>query len=337
MSFGALGQYALGQINPRVSYSVQGDAGSFAVAGQDAGLTHYVPNTYRLSALGEVALGQLNSIPSAGAYSVLADFAVFSLTGQNVGSVMRGEAGSFTLTGQAASLVSTRALVSDAGSFVLTGEDAGLRAGEPPGVYVLTGQDAWLQHHHILYGDAATFTLTGQSAGLAVSMPGDVGAFVLTGQSVGITAVRVLYAQPHITQSYTGHVLFAALGQVALGGSVSVDAGAQTTFTLTSQNLILRRGYSVPADAGSFVWTGYGADLEAIRIIYPETGVFTLTGQAGLGIITMPGLAGTFSLTGQDAFFNRRRRRIRGNLRVGPGSGITGRPSVGQAITARAA
>ena len=87
---------------------------------------------------------------------------------------LTAEAGSFTLSGQAAGLVAARKLSADAGAFVLSGQTVALRADRlltaSQGAFTLTGQDADLiAPSYTLTADAGSFTLTGKDATLTAS------------------------------------------------------------------------------------------------------------------------------------------------------------------------
>ena len=90
------------------------------------------------------------------------------------GYTLTAEAGSFTLSGQAAGLVAARKLSADAGAFALSGQTVALRADRlltaSQGAFTLTGQDADLiAPNYTLTADAGSFTLTGQDATLTAS------------------------------------------------------------------------------------------------------------------------------------------------------------------------
>lgn len=80
------------------------------------------------------------------------------------------DAGSYTLSGQNATLIKTSILVADAGAYTLTGQDATLIKTSvlscDAGSFALTGQDATLRVGRYLSADAGSFTLTGQDVGL---------------------------------------------------------------------------------------------------------------------------------------------------------------------------
>lgn len=118
---------------------------------------------------------------AAGSYTLTADAGSFTLSGQDAtlskSRILTADAGAFTLTGQDATLARNRFLTADAGSFTLTGQDATLTyaaAGSytlvaDAGSFTLSGQDATLLKTRILTADAGSFTLSGQSATLTWS------------------------------------------------------------------------------------------------------------------------------------------------------------------------
>lgn len=94
LGFGAIGEYALGQVQSTTYLTAE--AGAFALTGQAVSFTASLP-------------------AQAGSYVLTGQAALFATT-------FVAAPGSFTFTGQAAGL--TPSLVCGAGSFVLTGQDA---------------------------------------------------------------------------------------------------------------------------------------------------------------------------------------------------------------------
>ena len=225
--------------------------------------------------------------------------------------LQRGAIGQYAL-GQLESLA-------PAGSYTLAADQ---------GTYTLTGQDAILRYGHVLMAAAGSYTLTGQDATLSRDrrIACATGSYTITGQAASLLATRVLFALPNTriggtVYSYFG---FAALGQVAFGQSVSDTATTPAyTYTINGYDTVLRRGFSISADAGAYTLTGQSALGYFTRAIIAGTGTYTLTGQAAPSIITMPAAAGSYTLTGNDVAFLRVRKRIRGFARVG--SPITAR------------
>ena len=87
------------------------------------------------------------------------------------------EAGSYSITGQTASLTATRLLTADAGS------------------YSITGQAATLTVDRVLSADAGSYIYTGQDATLVYTVPTayslncESGNYVYTGQDITLVAV----------------------------------------------------------------------------------------------------------------------------------------------------
>lgn len=92
--------------------------------------------------------------------------AVFTLT---------ADAGSFAVTGTAASLLFHRRLAADSGSYAVTGTDASLfyrrKLTADAGSFVITGTDASLLYHRKLTADAGSFLITGTDAVLRYVVP----------------------------------------------------------------------------------------------------------------------------------------------------------------------
>ena len=84
------------------------------------------------------------------AYSLSAAVGAFTLTGQaatlTTSKQLTADVGAFTLAGQSATFRVTRVTTGGVGSFALTGKDATLRAGKTliggVGAFALTGKDA---------------------------------------------------------------------------------------------------------------------------------------------------------------------------------------------------
>ena len=113
---------------PPASYPMNADAGSFALAGQPAGLSV-----------------DLDLAAEAGAFGLTGRAAALRADRKSAAAV-----GAFTLTGKAAGLKADRRIAADPAAFALTGLDAGLLAARVllagTGAFALTGQDAALTY-----------------------------------------------------------------------------------------------------------------------------------------------------------------------------------------------
>jgi hypothetical protein len=178
--------------------------------------------------------------------------------------------GSFTLSGQAATLSVQRKLAAAAGSFTLAGQSASLsiqrRLTAGAGSFALTGDSATLSVGRRLTTGAGTFTLAGAAASLSIQrrLPAAAGSFALTGQPASMHVGRVLSA---------GAGAFTLTGQpAALSIQRRLTAGAGV-FTLTGMAATLtatgKASYMLAAGAGSFVLTGCAASLVVARGLAP--------------------------------------------------------------------
>lgn len=137
LGFGAIGQFALGQLNSNVAIQLVADAGSFTLSGHDVGgvknrrlvAGHLVAAQGRkhvlFATLGGVALGQGQGIATPSTTT-------FTLRGESVGLYfgygIAAGAASFTLTGFDVTLRATRMVAAGVGAFTLTGVDVALIA-----------------------------------------------------------------------------------------------------------------------------------------------------------------------------------------------------------------
>lgn len=154
-----------------VAYTLDCDAGSFTLTGQDAGLTTQ--------------------------FKVDAAQGTFTLTGQDAallwGYGIIAEVGTFTLTGNSVDFLAALTMAADAGSYTMTGQDAGLSAGyqvaADAGSFTLTGYDAEFLAALSVAAESGTFTLTGQDVTLtaALTLEAGAGVYTLTGNDVTLT------------------------------------------------------------------------------------------------------------------------------------------------------
>lgn len=106
---------------------------------------------------------------------------------------MAADAGSYTLTGTAATLRASLRIIADAGSYALTGTAAALKRGygivAAAGSYAITGTAATLTSARRMVADAGSYALTGTAAALkaAFRMVADAGSYILTGSSAMLT------------------------------------------------------------------------------------------------------------------------------------------------------
>lgn len=119
------------------------------------------------------------------------------------------EAGSYTLTGSAATFAYTRAVSGNAGSYTITGNDAELtynqRLEAEAGSYTLTGNSATFVYNQVIYAGAFSFLWTGNDAGLNVShkLYAEAGSFALTGNNASFARDKLFNCSPG-AYSYTG-------------------------------------------------------------------------------------------------------------------------------------
>lgn len=153
--------------------------------------------------------GAQTSPAGAAAISVVAGAGSFTITGTaaslEVGRLLATDAGSYSVTGTAASLERGFEVAADAGSYTTTGSAVTLsqphRAVEAgAGSYTTTGQTASLEVGRLLSAGAGSYATTGSDAALtigaagAITLVADAGSFAVTGTDASLEVGRLLAA-----------------------------------------------------------------------------------------------------------------------------------------------
>jgi hypothetical protein len=236
-------------------------------------------------------------------------------------------AGSYALTGTAASPELGRKTAADSGSYALTGTDAtfkkGYKLAGDTGSYALTGTAATLRHAWKIVPDAGAYALTGTNATLRRNLPlvPDSGSYALTGtDATPKHGWRVAVDPGSYTLTGTAATLRHAWRLAVDSGSYSlsgtdasgrygyrVGAGAGS-YALTGTDATLTKSgaaneYSIAADAGSYSLTGTDASPEHGWRVAADVGSYTLTGTDATlrHAWRIAAAAGSYSLSGTDA------------------------------------
>ena len=260
---------------PSNEFTLTAETGSFAIAGNDAGLTY--AKSYSITAeTGSFALAG-NDVDLDANRKLTADAGSFVLTGNSAtltkttDNTLNAGTGPFTLDGNDSGLKASRKAVADTGSFALNGIDSALKAVRKvsvnTGEFNLGGNNAELTYTPTspsLVAGTGEFALSGNDASLVITrrVAVNAGEFTLNGFEVGFK----------LSRSFT-----AATGAFDLGGEAS--------------NLIVSR--SVVAGTGEFLVVG-----SDVRIRYSEEGTTSLI-QIKSAFIQSASAAG--SITGADS------------------------------------
>lgn len=135
--------------------------------------------------------------PAGGAYTITANNGSYSVSGQAATiqktRILSANNGTYAVTGQAAILSKGKTLIANYGSYALTGQAATIQKTRVllanNGAYTLTGQAATIQKSKVLTANNGNYTLTGQTATLSRSrlISGAYGSYTTTGQNATIT------------------------------------------------------------------------------------------------------------------------------------------------------
>jgi hypothetical protein len=249
----------------------------------DTHLSQWIAGTGHISD-GQVA--RLHETP----YALLAPSpqpVIFDM-GAGGGYTLTAGGGTYTLTGQTASLLRNNKLSAGSGSYALTGQTAGLLLGR------------------LLSAGGGSVDLTGQSASLLKDskVSAGAGSVLVTGSDASLLKDSVLSAGAGAVE-ITGYDV--TLTYTPLGGyTLSAESGS---FTLAGSDASLLMGRKLAAESGSITLDGQTADLLFNRLLASDAGTFTITGAdaeflrdyklaAGAGSITLSGQAVTLDYSG---------------------------------------
>lgn len=271
---------------------VSGNSNNFTPAGGPTQLTGYFPSGgYTLSA-------------AAGSYAITGTAATLKR-----GKAISAAAGSYVVTGTAAGLKRALKVAAAAGSYSVTGTAAGVKRGRKvaatAGSYALTGSTAGLKQARKVAASAGSYAVTGTAATLAKSsaksIGADPGSYSVTGTAAGLRAGRKVAAGPG---SYAVAGTDASLRR---GKSASAGVGS---YSITGTAAALVRGRSFGAGAGSYSVTGSTAALRRDGRLSAGAGAYSVTGvSASLRRGGALGAgSGSYALTGTAAAIRRERR-----------------------------
>lgn len=233
-------------------------------------------------------------------------------------------AGTYTLTGTAATLKVARKNVAAAGSYSMTGTAATLIKGHPiaagAGAYTFTGQAATLKHAWRLTAAAGAYTMTGTAASVLHNwkLAAAAGAYTFTGQAAttrkgyplvaGVGAYALTGAAATLRHAW---MLAAGAGSYALSGQAATLlhawrlAAAAGAYALNGAAASLLHSWRLTAAAGAYNMTGTAATLTKLsgKTVTADPGTYAMTGQAVnlLENKKLAAAAGAYALTGQAA------------------------------------
>jgi MSHA biogenesis protein MshQ len=198
------------------------------------------------------------------------------------GYTLTAEAGTYTQTGQAAGLLSSKKLTASTGTYSLTGVAANLLTGRKvasvAGTYTLSGQTAVLRYNRIFTAEAGNLALNGANAGLLFNriLTAQTGIYVLTGNDATL--------------------IYAPLGNFEL----NAESGA---ISISGQDATLKVGRRLIAEAEVYILTGHSANLVAGKVVQADTGGYAISGVDASLITTriLQAANGAYTITGINA------------------------------------
>jgi hypothetical protein len=231
-------------------------------------------------------------------------------------------AGSYAVTGTAATLTAQRKDAPTPGAYAYTGTAATLAKGRlinaALGSYALTGTAATFRKDCRLVAAAGSYALTGTAATLrrSVTLTAAVGSYAFTGTAAtfatgrGMAAAVGSYLLSGVAAVLKrGLRIVGAVGSYAhTGTAAALKKGYRSTLTpgsysITGTAASFLLGRRIAGGAGSYSLTGTAAALRAGRLIGGAVGSYAYTGtavtltKAGSGISTLTAAVGSYIIT----------------------------------------
>lgn len=223
--------------------------------------TMYFDGVSEASGTDTAITGNLRTGIMAGSFDTSADnFEAADLGGGPVNDVITASHGSFTLTGQAATISCQRKIVAAHSTYTLTGNAAGVNTtryvGCSHGSFALSGQAANIAGQRLISCSHGTYSLTGNAAVINASrqLACSTGTYVVSGQAAYITT-----APPFVC-----------------------DVGS---FTLTGNAANLFSQRKIVAAHGTYTLTGYAAQFTGAGEVDYSRGAMVINNQTPVLII----------------------------------------------------
>ena len=202
----------------------------------------------------------------------------FSLQSAPTSFNLTADTGTYSFTGNAATLARAVVLASSSGNFIETGNAASLNRGfnlaSSAGVFNEDGNNAALVVARLVTGSTGVFSFTGNAATFtkttaSKTLLADIGAFISTGNDAGFNFSRKL-------TSSTG--AYSATGNAAGLQATRKATAAAGAFTLTGNATTFGLARKVGASSGNFALVGNNATLGNTYAIQCSPNAFALTG-----------------------------------------------------------
>ena len=249
--------------------TTSGNGGGFTVGygvKATAGVTGTTTGTVTSSAGASVTFS-LQSAPTS--FNLTADKGTYSFTGNAAtlarAAVLASSSGNFIETGNAASLSHGFSLASSAGAFNQDGNNAALVVARlvtgSTGIFSFTGNAATFTKttaSKTLLADAGAFTSTGNDAGFNLSrkLTSSTGAYSETGNAAGLQATRKATAASGAF-TFTGNATTFGLAR-----KISTSPG---NFAFVGNNATFGNTYAIQCSPNAFAVTGADARLFKTR------------------------------------------------------------------------
>ena len=224
-----------------------------------------------------------NKLATGGAFSLNAAAGTYAVSGVAASPVaariIDAAPAAYTFTGTAATPVAGRTVNAAPGAYTVTGTAASLIAtrllNAEAGIYTITGTAATAVAGRVVSADPGAYLLTGIAADLVHETVGDFvinadpAVYTVTGTTAGLITTRFIVASP------ADYTITGAAATTAAGRIIVASPGS---YALTGVAATLAATRMINAAPGVYLITGTAAETLAVRILNAEPGAYNLTG-----------------------------------------------------------
>ena len=277
-----------------------GNSNTFTPAGGPTQLTSYFP------------AGGTTLAAAAGSYSITGTAATLRR-----GKVLSAAAGSYAVTGTAATLRRARKTAAAAGSYSVTGTAAGVKRGRKTGAgagsYSVTGTAAGVKRGRKTGAGAGSYSVTGTAAGVKRGRKTGAGA-----GSYSVTGTAATLRKGWVIGAGAGSYAIAGTAATLSKGSAKVLGADPGSYAITGTAAGIRAGRKIAAGVGAYAVTGTAATLRRGLAVPAGAGSYSVTGTSATlaksNALRVTADPGSYAITGTAATL---RRELRLSANVG--------------------
>ena len=207
------------------------------------------------------------------------DAGSYSQTGQTatvtLNTVVDPTVGSYSFSGLDNTVIVSTPINMDAGSFAFSGLDSvvsqALTVNMDAGSFVLIGLSVVVSKDTAVSADVGNYAFAGEDSSVLLSVSPGAGGYTLTGYDATVSTVGVT----PIIMDAGSYVVSGLSATITTSIVYDMDTGS---FLLSGHDLTVSTGLDITMDTGSFALTGHASALSINRAIVTDVGSYVFAG-----------------------------------------------------------